>query len=101
MKKATKYVGTKVLQIEPNTTYREYKESVHMFLLDHPINQPSLDISPIWTPLITAEVKKLQLRQTETVRENLFFLCWYHKEYVFSPVMISILIVLWCKASYV
>jgi hypothetical protein len=27
------------------------------------IIQPTLDISPIWTPVITAEVKKLQLRQ--------------------------------------
>jgi hypothetical protein len=31
-----------------------------MSLLDHPIGQPSLDISPIWTPVITAEVKGLQ-----------------------------------------
>jgi hypothetical protein len=53
----------KVLQIEPNTIYRKYKESVHMSLVVHPISQPSLDISPIWTPVITAEIKKLQLRQ--------------------------------------
>jgi hypothetical protein len=33
-----------------------------MSLLDHPISEPSLDISPIWTSVITAEVKKLQLR---------------------------------------
>jgi translation elongation factor EF-4 len=52
-----------VLQIEPNTTYRKYKESAHMSLLDDPIRQPSVDISPIWTPVITAEVKKLQFRQ--------------------------------------
>jgi hypothetical protein len=43
----------KVLQIEPNTTYRKYKESAHMSLTDHPTSQPSLDISPIWTPVIT------------------------------------------------
>jgi hypothetical protein len=53
----------KVLQIEPNTTYRKYEESAHMSLLDHRISQPSLDISPIWAPVITEEVKKLQLRQ--------------------------------------
>jgi hypothetical protein len=47
----------KVLQVEPNTTYRKYKHSAHMSLLDHPISQPSLDISPHWTPVITAEVK--------------------------------------------
>jgi predicted GIY-YIG superfamily endonuclease len=51
----------KVLQIEPNITHKKYKESVHMYLLDHPISQPSLDISPIWTPIISAEVRKLQL----------------------------------------
>jgi hypothetical protein len=27
----------KVLQIEPNTTYRKYKETVHMSLVVHPI----------------------------------------------------------------
>jgi hypothetical protein len=36
----------------PDTTYRKYKESVQMSLIDHPISQPSLDISPIWTPVI-------------------------------------------------
>jgi hypothetical protein len=34
-----------------------------MSLLDHPINQPSLDISPIWASVITAEIKKLRLHQ--------------------------------------
>jgi hypothetical protein len=53
----------RVLQIEPNTTYRKYKESAHMPLLDHPISQPSLDISPIWTPVIAAEIKKLQIHE--------------------------------------
>jgi hypothetical protein len=33
-----------------------------MFLVDYLISQPSLDISLIWTPIITAEVRKLQLR---------------------------------------
>jgi hypothetical protein len=53
----------KVLQIEPNTTNRKYKELAHMSLLNHLIRQPSLDNSPIWTPIITAEVKKLQPHQ--------------------------------------
>jgi hypothetical protein len=51
-----------VLQIEPNTTYRKYKGYTNMSLIDHPISQPSLDISPFWTPVTIAEVrKKLQL----------------------------------------
>jgi hypothetical protein len=62
----------KVLQIDSNTTYRKYKESAHMFLIDHPISEP-----------------------------NLLSLCWYHTEHFISPVMISVLIDLWCKASYV
>jgi hypothetical protein len=47
-----------VLQIGPNTTYRKYNESAHMSLVDHSVSQLSLDISPIWTPIISAEVKK-------------------------------------------
>jgi hypothetical protein len=43
----------KVLQIEPNATYRKYKESAHVSARP-PASKPSLDISPIWTPLITA-----------------------------------------------
>jgi hypothetical protein len=31
----------KVLQIEPNTTYGKYKESVHMSLVTHPASQPA------------------------------------------------------------
>jgi hypothetical protein len=60
----------KVLQIEPNTTHKKYKESTHMSLLDHQISQPSLDISPIWTPVISAEVKE-QL-QVQIEWENMF-----------------------------
>jgi hypothetical protein len=41
----------------PNATYRKYNESAHMSLTDHPISQPSLDISPICIPVITAEIK--------------------------------------------
>jgi hypothetical protein len=56
-------IETSKLIIESNTTYRKYKKSAHMSLLDHPISQPSLEISSTWTPVITAEVKELQLRQ--------------------------------------
>jgi hypothetical protein len=37
-----------------------------MFLLEvleHPISLPSVDLSPIWTPIIVAEIKRLQRRQ--------------------------------------
>jgi hypothetical protein len=54
--------NAKVLQIEPNATYRKYKECAHMSLAAHSISQLSLDISPIWTPITEAEVIELQLR---------------------------------------
>jgi hypothetical protein len=52
----------KVLQIEPSTTYRKYKKSGHMALVENPISQPSFGISLIWTTFFPAEVRKLQLR---------------------------------------
>jgi hypothetical protein len=42
-----------VLEIESNSRYRKYKELAHMACLTNPISQPSLDISPIWIPLIS------------------------------------------------
>jgi hypothetical protein len=48
----------KVLQTEPNTTYRKCKESAHMSLMDHPISQHNLDISPIWTVPLSQQKKK-------------------------------------------
>jgi hypothetical protein len=39
----------KVLQIEPETTYRKYKEFTHMSMVGRLMNQHSLNISPIWT----------------------------------------------------
>jgi hypothetical protein len=38
------------------------KESTHMACLTSPISQPSLDISPIWIPLIGSEVYNSQRR---------------------------------------
>jgi hypothetical protein len=51
----------KGLQIEPKRTYRKYKKSAHKSLVDHLISQHNLDISPIWTPIFTAEVRELHL----------------------------------------
>jgi predicted GIY-YIG superfamily endonuclease len=68
----------KVLQIEPNTTYtyRKYKESAHMSLIDHPISQPSLDISPIWTPIIAKSRNYNSVKSK--LRGKIVFLCRYH-----------------------
>jgi hypothetical protein len=63
MKKATKYVGRKLGSNKLSlTTYRKYEESAHMLLLVNPISEPSLDISPIWIPVISEEIGKLQHR---------------------------------------
>jgi hypothetical protein len=51
-----------VLQIEINSRYRKYEESVHMACLTTLISHPSLDISPIWIPLISNEVINSQGR---------------------------------------
>jgi hypothetical protein len=69
----------KVLQIEPNTTYRKYKESAHMYLIDHLFSQPNLDISPIRTPIIAAEVRELNCVQCRLC-VRIVFLWWYYTE---------------------
>jgi hypothetical protein len=48
----------RVLEIESNSRYRKYKESVHMACSTDPISQPSSDISLLWIPLISKEVSK-------------------------------------------
>jgi hypothetical protein len=60
MKRVTDYA--RILEIESNSRYRQYKESAHMACLTDPISQPSLDISPTWIPLINNEVSKSQRR---------------------------------------
>jgi hypothetical protein len=67
----------KVLQVEPNTTYRKYKESAHMSLVDYPISQPRLDISPTWTSIIAAEVEIYNSVQRRLC-VKIVFLGWYH-----------------------
>jgi hypothetical protein len=52
----------RVLEIESNSRYRKYKDSARMACLINPISQPSLDISPIWIPLISNEVSNSQRR---------------------------------------
>jgi hypothetical protein len=42
--------------LESNSRYRKYKQSVHMVCVTNTISQPSLEISPIWIPLISQEV---------------------------------------------
>jgi hypothetical protein len=55
------------LQIELNITYRIYMVIAQMSLIDHPISQANLGISPFWTPVITAEVKTTILSSVDYV----------------------------------
>jgi hypothetical protein len=45
----------KAVQIETNNICRKYKETAHMACITNPISQLSLEISPIWIPLIQEE----------------------------------------------
>jgi hypothetical protein len=56
-----------------------HEEFAHISPVDHPVSQASLEISPIWTPIIAAEVRKLQLLPVQIMCENCV-LCWYHTE---------------------
>jgi hypothetical protein len=62
-KKVTKYVGKKRRSSRVNQTTHnmKYEESAHVSLVDQPISQPNLDKSPMWTPIIEAKIRKLQL----------------------------------------
>jgi hypothetical protein len=64
-----------------------------MSLVDHPISQPCLDISLIWTFIIAAEVRKLQLHPVYITWEISIFMLVPDREFV-SLVMTYILIVL-------
>jgi hypothetical protein len=41
-----------ILEAEKNPGYRKNKEAVYMACLQNPISRPSVEISPIWHPLI-------------------------------------------------
>lgn len=62
-----------------------------MAVVDHLISQPSSDISPIWIPIITAEVRKLQLQSMQITCANYVFKLVPYKE-MFSLVIEPILI---------
>jgi hypothetical protein len=54
-----KWDEAKTNQNKPNSIYRKYKESTHMACLENTISQPSLEMSPIWLPIIK-EIKGIQ-----------------------------------------
>jgi hypothetical protein len=58
----------RILEIESNRRYRNYKELAHMACLTNPISQHSLDISPTWISLISNKVSKSQTRSSRSDR---------------------------------
>jgi cell wall assembly regulator SMI1 len=51
---------TKAVQTETNNICRKYKGAAKMACITNPISHPSLEISPMWIPLIHEEVGRLQ-----------------------------------------
>jgi hypothetical protein len=84
-----------VLQIEPNTTYRKYKESVH--ISDRPSDELTQlgHLSHLDSHCHSRSPKTTTPSSVNCVGE-FFFSCWYCTENFISPVMISIIIVFWC-----
>ena len=46
-----------IISKEENSRIRKLKESVFIHCTDHVISQPSIDVSPIWLPIIKPEIK--------------------------------------------
>jgi hypothetical protein len=55
-----------VIQIETSDMSRKYKEAAHIAGATNPISQHSLEISPIWIPLICEEVGRMQGSSVQT-----------------------------------
>jgi hypothetical protein len=66
----------KVLQIEPNTTYRKHKESAHDWLLIRSVN-PGWTSLPSGLPLLQQKSENYNSIQRR-LGVKAVFLCWYH-----------------------
>jgi hypothetical protein len=88
--KATKYVikkgrSCRLNQIPTTGNIRNFPHVSGRY----PISHPCFDTSLIWTPVIAAEVRRLQLRPVEIIRKKCEFM------FVKHIMMTSILLVLW------
>ena len=52
---------TTIISVEENSMIRKLKESAFIQCRDHVISQPSIDISPIWHPIIRPEIKRKKI----------------------------------------
>jgi hypothetical protein len=92
--------AAKVLQTEPNNTYRKYEIRPHVSARPSDQSTQVGHLSHL-DPRYHNNKKKTTTPLSVDWVGKFIFLCWYHKEYLFSPVMTSILPVLWCKTAYV
>jgi hypothetical protein len=67
---ATEYVEYKWRSHRLNQTSYKDIQGNFQSLVDHPVCQPSLDISPTWVPNIVTEVRYLQLCPLQIQYEN-------------------------------
>lgn len=51
----------KILAKEENTTRRKLKEATYIALANQPISQASLEIKPIWMPILRQEQRRLPI----------------------------------------
>ena len=49
---------TSIISKEENSRTGKLKESAFIHYTDHVISQPSIDINPIWLPIIKPEIKR-------------------------------------------
>jgi hypothetical protein len=63
----------RTLDIESHSRYRKYKEAAHTACSNNPIRQPSLDIFPIWIPIIRNEVNISQRNSIWPHRNSHFY----------------------------
>ena len=50
-----------IISKDENSRIGKLKESAFIHCTDHVISQPSIDISPIWLPIIRSEINKKKL----------------------------------------
>jgi hypothetical protein len=77
--------------LETGFYHRLQMESAHVSLVDNPISQSSLDISPIWTLVIATQIRKLQLRAVWIMWENCVFMLVPYRKFV-SLLILTIVI---------
>jgi hypothetical protein len=70
-----------------------------MCLVAHPLSQPNSDVSPIWTPIMEADTRKLKLRLVQIIRKS-SILYWYYKGTSFKQWFYFLLRPIWYSEMF-